>query len=96
MLINPAASLALTSSTLCHVAGVNLIGAIRFEARQGGNVFVTIGSHGPIAVDVYVTFLVENPAAKVKFRQAKIRRVNLRQLGGPRDLAARYETFLYD
>ena len=56
---------------LGDVAGVNLVGAIRFEARQGGNVFVT--------------FLVENPAAEVKFRFAKIRRVRFPAIG----LAAR-------
>jgi hypothetical protein len=60
---------------LGHVSGVNFIGAIRFEARQGGNVFVTIGSHLAIAVDTDITFLVENPAAEVKFHLAKIGRV---------------------
>ena len=70
---------------LGHVSGVNLIGAIRFEARQGGNVFVTIGSHLAIAVDIDITFLVENPAAEVKFHLAKIGRVRFPAIG----LAAR-------
>jgi hypothetical protein len=61
---------------LGHVPGVNLIGAIRFETRQGRNVLVTIGSDLAIAVDIHVTFLVENPAAEVKFHFAKIKRVN--------------------
>src|SRR5438477_13219052 len=52
---------------LSHVFGVNLIGAVGFEARQSGNVFVTIGSHLAIAVDIDITFLVENPATEVKF-----------------------------
>ena len=69
---------------LGHVSGVNLIGAIRFEARQGGNVFVTIGSH-LIAVDIDITFLVENPATEVKFHFAKTRRVRFPAIG----LAAR-------
>jgi len=70
---------------LSHVSGVNLIGAIRFEARQGGNVFVTIGSHLAIAVDIDITFLVENPATEVKFHLAKVRRVSFPAIG----LAAR-------
>src|SRR5256885_12978057 len=37
---------------LSHVSGANLIGAVGFEARQSGNVFVTIGSHLAIAVDI--------------------------------------------
>jgi hypothetical protein len=41
---------------LSHVSGVNLIGAVGFEARQSGNVFVTIGSHLAIAVDIDITF----------------------------------------
>ena len=60
---------------LGHMPSVNLIRAIRFETRQGGNVFVTIGSNLGIAVNIHVTFLVENPATEVKFHQAKIRRV---------------------
>jgi len=52
---------------LSHVFDVNLIGAVGFEARQSGNVFVTIGSHLAIAVDIDITFLVENPATEVKF-----------------------------
>jgi len=52
---------------LSHVFGVNLIGAVGFEARQSGNVFITIGSHLAIAVDIDITFLVENPATEVKF-----------------------------
>jgi len=70
---------------LGHVSGVNLIGAIRFEARQGGNVFVTIGSHLAIAVDIDITFLVENPAIEVKFHLAKIKCVRFPAIG----LAAR-------
>jgi len=70
---------------LGHVPGVNLIGAIRFETREGGNVLVTIGSHLAIAVEIAVTFLVENPAAEVKFHFAKIKRVNFPAIG----LAAR-------
>jgi hypothetical protein len=70
---------------LGHVSGVNLISAIRFEARQGGSVFVTIGSHLAIAVDIDITFLVENPATEVKFHLAKIRRVRFPAIG----LAAR-------
>jgi len=66
---------------LGHVSGVNLIGAIRFEARQGGNGFVTIGSHLAIAVDIDITFLVENPATEVKFHFAKIRRVTFPAIG---------------
>ena len=66
---------------LGHVPGVNLIGAIRFETREGGNVLVTIGSHLAIAVDIDVTFPVENPAAEVKFHFAKIRRVNFPAIG---------------
>jgi hypothetical protein len=41
---------------LSHVSGVNLIGAVGFEPRQSGNVFVTIGSHLAIAVDIDITF----------------------------------------
>jgi hypothetical protein len=52
---------------LGHVPGVNLIRAIRFETRQGRNILVTIRSHLAIAVDIHVTFLVENLAAEVKF-----------------------------
>ena len=52
---------------LSHVFDVNLIGAVGFEARQSGNVFITIGSHLAIAVDIDITFLVENPATEVKF-----------------------------
>ncbi len=70
---------------LGHVPGVNLIGAIRFETREGGNVLVTIGSHLAIAVDIAVTFLVENPATEVKVHIARIRRVNFPAIG----LAAR-------
>jgi hypothetical protein len=70
---------------LSHVSGVNLIGAIRFGARQGGNVFATIGSHLAIAVDIDITFLVENPATEVKFHFAKIRRGRFPAIG----LAAR-------
>jgi hypothetical protein len=43
------------------------MGEVGFEARQSGNVFVTIGSHLAIAVDIDITFLVENPAIAVKF-----------------------------
>jgi len=71
---------------LGHVPGVNLLGAIRFETRQGGNVLVTIRSHVAIAVDIHVTFLVENPAAEVKFHFAKIKHVNFSSKWG---LAAR-------
>ena len=81
---------------LGHVSGVNLIGAIRFEARQGGNGFVTIGSHLAIAVDIDITFLVENPAIEVKFHLAKIRRVSFQQSGWPRELATKNEISLYD
>ena len=70
---------------LSHVSGVNLIGAIRREARQSNNVFVTVGSHLAIAVDIDITFLVENPATEVKFHFAKIRRVRFPAIG----LAAR-------
>lgn len=66
---------------LGHVPSVNLISAIRFKTRQGGNVFVTIGSHLAIAVDIHVTFLVENPAAEVKFHFAKIRRGKFPAIG---------------
>jgi hypothetical protein len=70
---------------LSHVSGVNLIGAVGFEARQSGNVFVTIGSHLAIAVDIDITFLVENPAIEVKFHLAKIKCVRFPAIG----LAAR-------
>jgi len=70
---------------LSHVSGLNLIGAIGFEARQGGNVFLTIGSHLAIAVDIDITFLVENPTIEVKFHLAKIKRVRFPAIG----LAAR-------
>src|SRR6266487_3243749 len=70
---SPEARFHVVHMLLGHVPGVNLIGAIRFETREGGNVLVTIGSHLAIAVDIAVTFLVENPAAEVKFHFAKIR-----------------------
>jgi hypothetical protein len=69
---------------LSHVSGV--ISSAQFaSSRQGGNVFVTIGSHLAIAVDIDITFLVENPATEVKFHLAKIRRVRFPAIG----LAAR-------
>ena len=70
---------------LSHVSGVNLIGAVGFEARQSENVFATIGSHLAIAVDIDITFLVENPAIEVKFHLAKIKCVRFPAIG----LAAR-------
>ena len=66
---------------LGHVSGVNLIRAIRFETRQSRNVLVTIRSHLAIAVDIYVIFLVENPAAEVKFHFDKIRRLKSAAIG---------------
>src|SRR5207248_3399013 len=62
---------------------------------QSGTVFVTIGSD-LIAVDIDITFLVENPAIEVKFHLAKIRRVGFQQSGWPRELAAKNEISLYD
>src|ERR1700745_379745 len=59
---------------LSHVSGLNLIGAIGFEARQGGNVFLTIGSHLAIAVDIDITFLIENPTIEVKVYLATVTR----------------------
>ena len=78
---SPEARFHVVHMLLGHVPGVNLIGAIRFETREGGNVLVTIGSHLAIAVEIAVTFLVENPAAEVKFHFAKIRRVNFPAIG---------------
>jgi hypothetical protein len=68
-----------------HVSGVNLVGAIRFEAWQSGNVFVTVGSDRPIAVDIDITFAVENPATEVKFHLVEIGCVRFPAIG----LAAR-------
>ena len=47
--------------------------------------FHATGSHLAIAVDIDITFQVENPAIEVKFRLAKIRRVRFSAIG----LAAR-------
>jgi hypothetical protein len=70
---------------LSHVSDVNLIGAWFRSSAEWKCLRNAIGSHLAIAVDIDITFLVENPAIEVKFHLAKKRRVRFPAIG----LAAR-------